>query len=230
MVKTIPQGFTINRTAPDGLIWRRVEPTTPPQVTYGLTEFGRDVGEPLADLFDRYGRYGVVIVDKVGARLLHFQVGQLIDTAGTMGFEVRHIKRGGGTTATGRRGGIDSHAGHQHVEEITAQNMKDVVAETERFCQARSIRHLNLVESLALSRRADAVARRADTAVGAIASLCLSRVLVLLGRTAEAQRVYRLAKAAQFSARSATNSPTSRSVTRQGPAAKRRRRPRSDFQ
>lgn len=37
----------------DGLVWRRVEPTTPPQVTYGLTEFGREVGEPLTDLFDR---------------------------------------------------------------------------------------------------------------------------------------------------------------------------------
>ncbi|MGK3200792.1 winged helix-turn-helix transcriptional regulator [Amycolatopsis sp. MEPSY49] len=40
----------------DGLIWRRVEPTTPPQVTYGLTEFGRDVGEPLTELFDRITR------------------------------------------------------------------------------------------------------------------------------------------------------------------------------
>ncbi|MGW4062812.1 winged helix-turn-helix transcriptional regulator [Amycolatopsis sp. NPDC004747] len=37
----------------DGLVWRRVEPTTPPRVTYGLTEFGREVGEPLADLFGR---------------------------------------------------------------------------------------------------------------------------------------------------------------------------------
>jgi len=40
----------------DGLVWRQVEPTTPPQVTYGLTEFGRDIGEPLADLFDRITR------------------------------------------------------------------------------------------------------------------------------------------------------------------------------
>lgn len=37
----------------DGLVWRKVEPTTPPQVTYGLTEFGREVGEPLAELFGR---------------------------------------------------------------------------------------------------------------------------------------------------------------------------------
>ncbi|MFF4324003.1 winged helix-turn-helix transcriptional regulator [Streptomyces sp. NPDC001568] len=40
----------------DGLVRREVEPTTPPQVTYGLTEFGRDIGEPLTELFDRVTR------------------------------------------------------------------------------------------------------------------------------------------------------------------------------
>lgn len=44
---------TLRGLVDDGLVWRRVAPTTPPQVTYGLTEFGRDVGEPLADLFGR---------------------------------------------------------------------------------------------------------------------------------------------------------------------------------
>ena len=44
---------TLRGLVADGLVWRRVEPTTPPQVTYGLTEFGRDVGEPLTDLFGR---------------------------------------------------------------------------------------------------------------------------------------------------------------------------------
>jgi DNA-binding HxlR family transcriptional regulator len=44
---------TLRGLVEDGLVWRHVEPTTPPQVSYGLTEFGRDVGEPLTDLFDR---------------------------------------------------------------------------------------------------------------------------------------------------------------------------------
>lgn len=43
---------TLRALVEDGLVWREVEPTTPPQVTYGLTDFGRDVGEPLTDLFD----------------------------------------------------------------------------------------------------------------------------------------------------------------------------------
>ncbi|TVT36817.1 helix-turn-helix transcriptional regulator [Amycolatopsis rhizosphaerae] len=47
---------TLRALVQDGLIWRQVEPTTPPQVTYGLTEFGRDVGEPLTELFDRITR------------------------------------------------------------------------------------------------------------------------------------------------------------------------------
>ncbi|MET9862632.1 helix-turn-helix domain-containing protein [Streptomyces smyrnaeus] len=44
---------TLRALVQDGLVWRQVEPTTPPQVTYGLTEFGREVGEPLTELFDR---------------------------------------------------------------------------------------------------------------------------------------------------------------------------------
>jgi DNA-binding HxlR family transcriptional regulator len=47
---------TLRALVKDGLIWREVEPTTPPQVTYGLTEFGRNLGEPLTELFDRITR------------------------------------------------------------------------------------------------------------------------------------------------------------------------------
>ncbi|MBB5934707.1 winged helix-turn-helix transcriptional regulator [Streptomyces zagrosensis] len=47
---------TLRALVQDGLVWREVEPATPPRVTYGLTEFGRDVGEPLTELFDRITR------------------------------------------------------------------------------------------------------------------------------------------------------------------------------
>lgn len=47
---------TLRALVQDGLVRREVEPTVPPQVTYGLTEFGRDVGEPLTELFDRITR------------------------------------------------------------------------------------------------------------------------------------------------------------------------------
>ncbi|MEU7636722.1 MULTISPECIES: winged helix-turn-helix transcriptional regulator [unclassified Streptomyces] len=44
---------TLRALVQDGLVWREVEPTTPPKVTYGLSEFGREVSEPLTDLFNR---------------------------------------------------------------------------------------------------------------------------------------------------------------------------------
>ena len=47
---------TLRALVQDGLVRREVEPTTPPRVTYGLTDFGRDVGEPLTELFDRITR------------------------------------------------------------------------------------------------------------------------------------------------------------------------------
>ncbi|MFI2261328.1 winged helix-turn-helix transcriptional regulator [Streptomyces tubercidicus] len=44
---------TLRTLVKDGLVRREVEPTTPPQVTYGLTEFGQEIGEPLTNLFHR---------------------------------------------------------------------------------------------------------------------------------------------------------------------------------
>ncbi|MFD5465684.1 winged helix-turn-helix transcriptional regulator [Kitasatospora sp. NPDC127059] len=48
---------TLRVLVQDELVWRKVEPTTPPQVSYGLTEFGREIGEPLTELFDRITRW-----------------------------------------------------------------------------------------------------------------------------------------------------------------------------
>ncbi len=42
---------TLRTLVRDGLVWREVEPTTPPRVTYGLTPLGQGTGEPLATLF-----------------------------------------------------------------------------------------------------------------------------------------------------------------------------------
>lgn len=47
---------TLRALVQDHLVRREVEPTTPPQVTYGLTAFGQDISEPLTELFDRITR------------------------------------------------------------------------------------------------------------------------------------------------------------------------------
>jgi DNA-binding HxlR family transcriptional regulator len=42
---------TLRTLVRDGLLWRAVEPSTPPRVTYGLTPLGRGTSEPLASMF-----------------------------------------------------------------------------------------------------------------------------------------------------------------------------------
>ena len=42
---------TLRALVRDGLLWRAVEPTTPPRVTYGLTPLGKGTSEPLATMF-----------------------------------------------------------------------------------------------------------------------------------------------------------------------------------
>jgi DNA-binding HxlR family transcriptional regulator len=46
-----------------GLVDRHVEPTTPPQVTYSLTELGESLAEPLCGLLAWFGAHTDVIVD-----------------------------------------------------------------------------------------------------------------------------------------------------------------------
>jgi len=43
---------TLKNLVSDGLVWRRVAPTVPPQVTYGLTELGEGTAEHLSGMFD----------------------------------------------------------------------------------------------------------------------------------------------------------------------------------
>ncbi|MEU5873477.1 helix-turn-helix domain-containing protein [Glycomyces sp. NPDC047369] len=43
---------TLKHLVADGLVWRRVEPTVPPQVTYGLTELGVGTADRLGGMFD----------------------------------------------------------------------------------------------------------------------------------------------------------------------------------
>jgi DNA-binding HxlR family transcriptional regulator len=43
---------TLRTLVADQLVWRRVDPTVPPQVTYGLTEFGEGAADHLGGMFD----------------------------------------------------------------------------------------------------------------------------------------------------------------------------------
>jgi peptide subunit release factor 1 (eRF1) len=96
--------------------------------------------KPLADLLDSYGGYGVVLVDKQGARVFNFHLGELREQEGVLGESVRHTKRGGGSSAPGRRGGTAGQT--DYVDEVTERNMKDVVSFATHFFSENNIRRI----------------------------------------------------------------------------------------
>jgi peptide subunit release factor 1 (eRF1) len=95
--------------------------------------------KPLADYADAYDRYGVVLVDREGARLFMFNQGSLQEATGTLGEEIKSQIRGasgrGGRssagTGMGRSSGLDSR-----IEQITARNLREVVDLTKDFYEA----------------------------------------------------------------------------------------------
>jgi peptide subunit release factor 1 (eRF1) len=96
--------------------------------------------KPLADLLDSYGGYGVALVDKQGARLFYFHLGELREQEGVLGEEIRHTKRGGGSQAQGRRGGVAGKT--NYVEEIADRNIKDAAEFAARFFAENNVRRI----------------------------------------------------------------------------------------
>lgn len=96
--------------------------------------------KPLVDLFDSYGNYGVALVDKQGARLFHFHLGDLREQEGTLGEVVRHTKRGGGSQAAGRRGGTAGQT--RYAEEVAERNVRDAAQFAARFFKDNRVRRV----------------------------------------------------------------------------------------
>jgi peptide subunit release factor 1 (eRF1) len=96
--------------------------------------------KPLVDLLDSYGGYGVVLVDKQGARLFYFHLGELREKEGMVGESVRRTKRGGGSQATGRRGGVAGQT--DYVDEVAGRNIKDAVEFATRFFAENNVRRV----------------------------------------------------------------------------------------
>jgi len=95
--------------------------------------------KPLADLWDNYGNYGVILVDQQGARIFHFHLGKLREQEGTFGEEVRHIKQGGGSQSAGRRGG--SHAATSQPQAID-RNLKEAARLASDFFKQSNVRRI----------------------------------------------------------------------------------------
>ena len=101
--------------------------------------------KPLAHLLDHYAYYGVVLVDRVGARFFEYHLGELQYTEGVMGEEVRKLKKGGGSSSVGMRGGARGvDGGSRHEEEVVQRNMRTTADAANRFFADKPIRRLFL--------------------------------------------------------------------------------------
>jgi peptide subunit release factor 1 (eRF1) len=96
--------------------------------------------KPLASLLDYYGGYGVILVDKQGARLFSFHLGELREQEGILGESVKHTKRGGASTKPGSRGGIAGQTRYE--EEVADRNMRDVVSFASHFFSENNVRRV----------------------------------------------------------------------------------------
>ena len=96
--------------------------------------------KPLADLLDNYGGYGVVLVDKQGARLFFFHLGELREHEGILGEVVKHTKRGGASSFPGRRGGVAGRTNFE--EEKIERNMRETADFAVHFFEENHIRRI----------------------------------------------------------------------------------------
>lgn len=96
--------------------------------------------KPLANLLENYGGYGVVLVDKQGARLFSFHLGHLNEQEGVMGETIKRTKRGGASSVHGQRGGV---AGKTNaMDETVDRNMKDMAEFASRFFEENRVRRI----------------------------------------------------------------------------------------
>lgn len=94
----------------------------------------------LADLLDSYGGYGVILIDKQGARAFSFHLGALREQEGMIGEAVKRTKHGGASSFPGRMGGIAGRTRHQ--EEVVERNMKDAVDFSVNFFNEYRVRRI----------------------------------------------------------------------------------------
>lgn len=100
----------------------------------------RPLVQPLANVLDIYGGYGVVLVDKQRARMFFFHLGELQAEDTFEGEEVRRIKRGGGSQAAGRRGGVAGLT--RYADETAERNIREAAERAVRFFEQHRVRRV----------------------------------------------------------------------------------------
>ena len=98
----------------------------------------RPIIRPLVRLIDAFSGWGVVLVDKQGARFFSFDLGELTKKQSIDGEEIKQFKRGGGSMP-GRMGAADLSG---NIENVIEQNIKDVIDAASAFFSKHHIRRI----------------------------------------------------------------------------------------
>jgi len=123
----------------DEEFWRAYPMAVP--VENRVYVYNRPYIKPLTDVIDAYERYGVILVDREGARFYKFNLGELEEATGVLGEEVKRLKHGTGSAA-GRRGG-KTPAGRRE-EGVAYRNLKDAAGSAVGFFEGSGITRLVL--------------------------------------------------------------------------------------
>ncbi len=111
-------------------------------VRSGVTVARKPYLSPLVALNSLYGRYVVALIDRQGGRFFLFQMGELVSQEGTVGELVRHVRKGRGSSAPGRRSGAPVSARKE--AEVIQRNWRDTIKALEMFCREYHPRRLLL--------------------------------------------------------------------------------------
>ena len=121
-------------------IWYALALSVP--VRSGVTVARKPYISPLVELDGLYGRYAVILVDRQGAHFHLFQMGEVIAEDGAMGDEIRGLRKGGGSSMVGMRGGGPS-LGRKEAA-IVRRNLREAAKALNDFCQKYHPRRLFL--------------------------------------------------------------------------------------
>jgi peptide chain release factor subunit 1 len=134
------KGVAIFSASENGF-WRVYPLTVPIESEAHIGE--RAYLKPLTQVLSEFARYGVVLVDREGARFFLVQLGQIEEKSSWAGQDLKRHKQGGFAAARFQR----------HVDEQAQQNLKRVAEATVRFCAD------NLCNRLILSGSDDTLPR-----------------------------------------------------------------------
>ena len=101
--------------------------------------------EPLEDLLQDVNQLGVILVDKQGARLFYYHMGDLLEQEGVLGDEVKHIKSGSSTSSHGLRGG--SMDGARTLDEKIDRNLRQIRDFATRFFETHKVNKIMIAGS-----------------------------------------------------------------------------------